>query len=150
MDCDVTREELSRFAAGDLDAGRAHAIEQHAASCRACQRRLAALGSLDEVLRSLPRVEPPASTVLNTRRALSAEVRGRREPELMTLDEVAEFLRIGLDALEEIVLELPCFELAGQLRVRRSRLLEWIDAREHAWAASSAQSEVARILADVP
>ena len=86
--------------------------------------------------------------VLNTRRALSAQVRGAHAPELMTLDEVAEFLRITLDNLEEIVLELPAFELAGQLRVRRSKLLEWVEAREHAWAASSAQSQVARILSD--
>lgn len=148
MACHVTYEELSRFAAGELDADRACAIEAHAAGCAACRQRLDALASLDGALDALPRAEPPAGVVLAARRALSAEVRGRREPELMTLDEVAEFLRIGLDELEEIVLELPCFELAGQLRVRRSRLVEWIESREHAWAASSAQSEVARILSD--
>jgi hypothetical protein len=66
----------------------------------------------------------------------------------MTLDEVAEFLRISLDELEEVVTELPAFEVAGQLRVRRARLLEWVEARERAYRRSSAQSEVARAFAD--
>ena len=148
MDCDLTYEELSRFAAGELDPERAREVELHAAGCEACQRRLAALSSVAAALRGLPRLEPPASTVINTRRVLSQQVRGVHAPELMTLDEVAEFLRISLDELEEIVLELPAFELAGQLRVRRSKLTEWIECRERSWAASSAQSEVARILSD--
>lgn len=150
MDCNVTYEELSRYAAGELPAERARELEQHAASCDGCRRRLAALSSLDVALSRAPRHEPPARALLRARRALSQELRGSGAPELMTLDEVAEFLRIGLDELEEIVLELPCFELAGQLRVRRRKLLEWIESRERAWSASSAQSEVARILADVP
>jgi len=148
MDCDVTYEDLSRLLAGDLGAEQARDIEAHAAACGACRRRLSALASLDDALRALPRHEPSPGAVLRTRRALSAEVRGRREPELMTLDEVAEFLRITLDDLEEIVLELPCFELAGQLRVRRSRLIEWVESRERAWSASSARSEVAHVLSD--
>jgi hypothetical protein len=150
VDCTLTYEELSRYAAGDLAAQRAREVKQHAASCDACRRRLGALSSLDAALSRAPRCEPPAQALLRVRRSLSRELRGSGAPELMTLDEVAAFLRVGLDALEEIVLELPCFELAGQLRVRRSKLLEWIESRERAWAASSAQSEVARILADVP
>lgn len=148
MSCDVTYEDLSRFESGELDADRAREIQAHAEDCVTCRRRLAALGSLDEALSGWPRHEPSAGAVLQAHRALSAEVRGRREPELMTLDEVAEFLRITLDELEEIVLELPCFELAGQLRVRRSRLIEWVESRERAWSASSARSEVATILSD--
>jgi len=148
VDCDVSYEELSRLAAGELPAGRARELERHAATCHACRHRLDALASLDRALDALPRLEPPAATLLRTRKALAQELRGSRPPELMTLCEAAEFLRISLDELEEIVLELPAFELAGQLRVRRARLLEWIEAREHAYARSRAQSDVARILAD--
>jgi hypothetical protein len=150
VDCDVAYEELSWLAAGELSPERAQEIEAHAAACEACRRRLEALGSLDSTLGELPRFEPPTDTVLRTRRALSQEVRAADAPELMTLDEVADYLRIGLDELEEIVLDLPAFELAGQLRVRRSRLVEWIEARERAWASTSTQSEFARILSDAP
>jgi transcriptional regulator with XRE-family HTH domain len=146
----VTYEELARLALGELDAERARAIEGHLDSCAACRRRLRALESADAALRALPRMEPPAGAVLNTRRLLSRRVRGADAPEIMTLDEVAEFLRISLDELEEVVLELPVFELAGQLRVRRSKLTEWIEERERAFARGSAQSEAARILAGAP
>ena len=150
MDCHLTYEQLSEFAAGELDATRRAATEEHLAACERCRSRLQALRELDAGLGQLRRTEPPARAVLNTRRLLSHEVRREREPELMTLDEVAAFLRISLDDLEEIVLDLPAFELAGQLRVRRSKLLEWIEARERAWTRCSAQSEVARILAHTP
>ena len=148
MDCDVTYEELARLAAGDLDGERAGEAEAHVAACVVCRRRLDALRAVDGALAALPRLEPPAGAVLKARRLLSQEVRGTQAQEIMTLDEVAELLRISLDELEEVVLELPAFELAGQLRVRRSRLLEWVEAREHAYARSSAQTEVARILSD--
>jgi hypothetical protein len=148
VDCDVTYEELARLAARELDADRAAELGQHAQACEACRRRLAALEAVDSALDRLPRLEPSAAAVLGVRRTLSREVRGGDEPELMTLDEVAGFLRISLDELEEIVLDLPAFELAGQLRVRRAKLAEWIEARERAYSRSRAQSEVARILAD--
>jgi len=150
MDCDVTYEELARFAAADLDAGRARDVAEHAKSCGPCRRRLDAVRAVDAGLRALPRAEPPAAALLRTRRLLSDETRGTRAPEIMTLDEVAEFLRISLDDLEEIVLELPAFELAGQLRVRRARLIEWVEEREQAYGRSRAQSEVARILSATP
>jgi len=148
VECDVTYEELARLADGEFDPERAGELGEHVKSCGACRQRLDALEKADAALGSLPRLQPSASAVLKTRRLLSREVRGGAEPEIMTLDEVAEFLRISLDELEEVVLELPAFELAGQLRVRRGRLLEWIEARERAYTRSSAQSEVARILSD--
>jgi len=146
VDCNVPYEQLARFAAEELNPEQARTIEEHMESCAACRCRLDALEAVDAALSGLPRMEPSASAVLATRRALSQEVRGAAAPEVMTLDEVAEFLRISLDELEEVVLELPAFELAGQLRVRRSKLVEWVAARERAYARSTAASEVARIL----
>ena len=148
MDCDVTYEELAAFASDDVAPERAQELRNHAAACPSCRQRLDALARLDAGLRSLPRFETSASALLRTRRLLSEQVRGGGRPELMTLDEVAAFLRISLDELEEVVLELPAFELAGQLRVRRSRLIEWIEARERAYSRSRAETEVARIFSD--
>jgi hypothetical protein len=146
VDCNVAYEQLARFAAGELDSEEARTIEEHMGSCGACRRRLEALEEADAALSALQRMEPSASAVLNTRRLLSREIRPAEEPEIMTLDDVADFLRISLDELEEVVLELPAFELAGQLRVRRSKLVEWVEARERSYARSRAETEVARIL----
>ena len=90
-----------------------------------------------------------ARAVLAARRAVSRVLRRPHTPEVMTLDEVAAFLRVGPDELAEVVELLPAFELAGRIRVRRARLIEWIEQRERdytrqatgSWAARAAGEE---------
>ena len=147
MECEISYEELARFAAGGLGAERAGRIDEHLESCGACRQRLLALKRVDAGLRALPRLEPRAAAVLEARRLLSVEVRGRQAPDVMTLDEVAEFLRLPLEALDELVTELPAFEVAGFVRVRRERLTEWLCERERSYLRARAESEVARMLA---
>jgi len=65
----------------------------------------------------------------------------------MTLDEVAEFLRLSPGQLDEVASDLPGFELAGQVRVRRAKLLEWIERRERSYLRNTVASRVARALA---
>ena len=74
------------------------------------------------------------------RQSLLDEMRGDL-PEIMTPAEVAAFLRIPLDDLEEVFDELPSFEFAGHVRVRRERLLEWIEQRERRQAGRIAEAE---------
>ncbi|MFP4058040.1 MAG: zf-HC2 domain-containing protein [Candidatus Brocadiia bacterium] len=150
MPCQVACDELSRYQAGDLAAEAAERLREHVAACPACRERLERLRRLDAALARLGRGEPPPGTLLRSRRAVAQTLRVRERRELMTLDEVAAFLRIGLDDLAEIVLELPAFEVAGHVRVRRSRLIEWVAGRERAWSRSSAESEVAHLLSDAP
>ena len=144
MSCDIGYEELAAFADGDLEAGRLREIREHLQCCRACAGRLKALQRADAVLESIPRVQPPAGAVLAARRAVSATIRRPLFPEIMTLAEAAEFLRITPDQLGEIVEELPAFELAGQVRIRRDRLLEWVEQRERDYARQRSDSWVAR------
>ena len=66
----------------------------------------------------------------------------------MTLDEVAAFLRLSDAQLDEVVEELPAFELGGQLRVRRQRLIEWLQQRERDYARQAAGSWAAQALSD--
>jgi len=152
MSCDITYEELAGFVSGDVDPpGRARVIDRHVAECEACRRRLEVLSQVDSTLRQLPHSEPPVAALLNVRRVLSAELRGSGTPEIMTLDDVARFLRIDPPgrALGEIVEDLPAFEIAGEIRVRRAKLLEWIERRELAYMKSTTQSGVSRILSRV-
>ena len=140
-------EELAEFASGELETARSREIEAHLERCAGCRSKLDALGEVDAALGSLRRAEPSARAVLEARRALSREVRGGGEPAIMTLDEVADFLRITPDRLEEIASGLPAFELAGQLRVRRERLVEWIEQRELLYVRRNIESSLARSLA---
>jgi len=85
--------------------------------------------------------------VLAASRTIAEATRATPRPEIMTLDEAAAFLRISPDELGEIAEELPAFELAGRIRVRRSRLIEWVARREADYARDTAASRVARVTA---
>ena len=144
MDCDVLYEELAACASGDLDPKRQAEIAEHLPRCRRCRQRLAAIKAADAALRALRPPEPPGGAILAARRALAELTRAAPAPEIMTLAETAEFLRLEPEQLGEIVEELPAFELAGQVRVRRARLVEWIRQRERTYARQAAASWVAR------
>ena len=149
MDCELSAEVLAAYSVGDVDASQGHEVEEHVRSCEQCRRHLQALGELDGALRGLVHAGPLAKAVLSARRLLSKELRGTEVREVMTLKEAAELLRISLDELGEILNEFPAFEIAGQIRVRRTRVVAWIERRERAYQKSSAESEVARAMAGV-
>jgi helix-turn-helix protein len=141
--CDVSYEDLAAFAAGD-----SAELAGHAAKCDVCRKRLDALSSADDALRRLPRPEPSASALLKVRRELAREVRpDTATPEVMTLDEVAAFLRVSADQLGDLAAELPAFELGGRIRVRRERLVKWIEVRERDYMRNSIASHAARTMA---
>jgi len=144
VNCDVTYEELAAMTAGDLDAGRARVIREHLPGCDRCRRRLAALEQADDALGALRPAGPSPAAVLAARRAIGEEIRPIRGDEIMTLSEAAAFLRIDEDEVGEILDELPAFELAGRVRIRRSRLIEWIAQRERDYTRRRAASWAAR------
>lgn len=144
MSCDIAYEELAAFADGDLNPSRLEEIREHLAGCGACRKRLDALSRSDALLAATRRLPPSGSAILAARRALSEVIRRRQVPEIMTLAEAAEFLRVTPDQLGEVVEELPAFELGGQIRLRRQRLLEWIEHRERDYSRQVSASWVAR------
>ncbi len=146
--CETTYEQLAAFAAGEAPPDDNAAIERHVASCSRCRRRIAALGRADEQLRQAPRLTPSAEAVEHIRIAVAAAAQPLAPAEIMTLDEVAVFLRLSEPEMEEIAAELPAFELAGRVRVRRARLIEWVEHRERAYRQQSLQNEAARLLSD--
>jgi len=148
-ECDVTYEELARMTAGDLSPERGAELKRHALGCEACRRRLDALRDVDDVLGVLPREEPSARAVLEARRLISSELRGSGGPEVLTLREVAEFLRVSPDEMDRLAGDLPAFEIAGNIRVRRARLIEWIERRERGFLRTGIESEAARLIAGV-
>lgn len=49
---------------------------------------------------------------------------------MLDIEEVAQLLQLTMPQLLEIVEDLPSFEVAGRLRFRKERILEWIDTKE--------------------
>ena len=145
----LSSEELSALALGELTGERQTVAEDHVVDCAECRERFGALRALEAALGALPGFEPPAAAVLETRRAVNAAVRGAAEPEVLTLPEVAGILRVDMAQLRYVMDDLPVFELAGQIRVRRSKLIEWIEEREGAYERRRIESQVAGILAGV-
>ncbi len=123
-------ETLVRYADGELPAGEVAAVEAHLAACGVCSRRYAALGQADAMLARMPKVEPSALALLRARHALRAVIEPEPEPEIMTLSEVTDYLRVSRDELEELTPALPVFVLGSQIRVRRAALMRWIEDRE--------------------
>lgn len=142
--CEMTYEELAAFAAGDLDARRHSGINDHLLRCERCRDRIDALGRADEALAELVPAKPSPRAVADVRQALSQAIRTEAPPQVMTLEQVAMFLQITADQLGEIAETLPAFELAGQIRVRRVRLVEWIEQRERDYSRNSAASSAAQ------
>jgi hypothetical protein len=149
MTCDVTYEELAEFAAGEVHGERSRKISEHLASCEMCRNRLNVLRDVDVILPTIPRIQPGTQAILNTRRLISREIRNADTPEIVTLDEVAAYLRISLDQMGEIIEDLPVFEIAGQIRLRRAKLIEWIEQREQSHMRSNIESNISRSLKGV-
>lgn len=145
MSCDLDYGELAARTADELTPERAREIDTHVVACPRCRRLLALLDAADAQLAALPRMQPSADALLTTRRALSEITRGGHAPEIMTLEEVAEYLRMDADTLGEIAEELPAFELAGQVRVRRTQLVEWIEQRERDYMRATSASWAAQV-----
>jgi len=134
MECEECRQRLSEFAAGETPQHEAAAVQEHVEQCAACARLLAAMRATADLVEALPDEEPPRSLVLR--------ILGRVEelsapdlaeaPEIMTLEQAARFLQVPPAKLESELVTLPAFEIAGELRIRRDRLLTWVEERERA------------------
>ena len=144
MNCEITNEDLAAFAIGESEPGREAEIREHIINCTSCHQRIKALEQTDTLLESLKPTAPSVSAILSARRSLSEIIHGSQVSEIMTLEETANFLRITSEQLGEIVEDLPAFELAGQIRVRRARLVEWIQRRERDYNRQVSESWVAR------
>ena len=95
---------------------------------------------MDELVPAMP---SPAA-LASVRKALQQATVADTSQQIMTLDQVATFLQIDSDQLGEIAETLPAFELAGQIRVRRAKLIEWIEQRERDYSRNVAASWAAR------
>jgi len=123
MQHDITQDELAQFAAGECTPQHAQRVESHIANCAQCRDLLNTLQEADALLATLRHDEPSVDALYAVRQAVSSELDMKGTPQIMTLDEVAEFLRIPTESLETMAGELPAFLLGGEIRVRRENPL---------------------------
>ncbi len=76
--------------------------------------------------------------LLRIQAALDEELR-RIEPAaaprpVMTIQELAGYLRVTEVAIEGYLGEIPCFELGGKLLFRKEAVDKWLEARERSYA----------------
>jgi hypothetical protein len=157
--CSISDTTLAAYAAGDLATAEATSLAAHIASCPHCTRRLAHLTSADRALRTYVHHPLPSSTASRILDTIEARARAQEQAqparEIMTLDEAVSYLRLSPTQAEEILNDLPAFELAGQIRIRRSRLIEWVEQQERIYqrnvtrtaALQSLRSAIAKGLA---
>ena len=148
MNCELTHEEVAAYAAGEGDAAHRAHVKRHLAKCAACRERTDAIGRADRELTHPPPFAPSPEAVERTRAAIAQELAHLNPPEIMTLEEAGRMLRLSPEELGEIASELPAFELAGRIRIRRGRLLEWIAQREKRYRSAGVESQVARLLTE--
>ncbi len=108
-------------------------------------RAVAALERVDVALANLaarPRPAPaPAACLRAVRAAGNDRVQAALPPttdDILTLGAVADLLGLTSAQMDDVAGELPAFELAGTVRVRRSRLMAWIAERERAFRREQA------------
>jgi anti-sigma factor RsiW len=131
MNRHIDDEDLARLVSGETDADESARLRAHVDTCSQCGALARAVTEVDGLLTALPPAGPSPAGLLATRRELTREIGRRGEPEILTLEEVADLLRLRPQEFAEVASELPAFEVGGQIRVRRSRLLAWIGEREH-------------------
>jgi len=137
--CLECQQLLSPYQKGELGREDAEGVASHIANCPACASRVAALGQLDSLLRGLPSPPPPSAVLMSVRERVHQDIAGG---EIMDAGQVAAFLRLTQEQVLDSLDELPCFEVAGQIRFRRAALMQWIEDREAARRRDALRSEL--------
>ena len=78
MKCEEIKELLTEYLDGELPAGDAASVEEHAAECEACRAELEALRQTSALLKSLPRADAPAGLAQNVAASLDRQITARR------------------------------------------------------------------------
>lgn len=141
MPCSLDPLRLVAWLDGDLSPAAGRRLEAHLAACPKCSALVGVLQRQEEALRAEIGRAVPTAVLARLRHSLPPAEATSAWPDVMTLDEVARYLRIALDDLDRFASDLPAFEVAGQVRVRRTELVKWISRREQDHAVQRLHTE---------
>jgi len=127
-------ESIITYLYGEAAADEIRLMETHLAACPDCADKVAGLkktaASVDKI------AETPVPEFLGERLSASFE---KKQPaaenhealsEIMTPQELGEFLKVPIGTIYELLSDIPYLTLAGQIRFRRSSVERWLELRE--------------------
>ena len=127
MKCPECQNMLSEYERRELGPSESARVAEHVRSCARCAKKLEALHCLDDLVRAVPTASPSAAALLEVRARVHGEAAGG---EILDADQVAAYLGLSREDVLQSLDDLPCFEVAGQIRFRRSALSAWIEEQE--------------------
>jgi excisionase family DNA binding protein len=116
----------------------------HAQGCAACRSDLQSLQRLLAALEGAAADELPRAARTRVMGALLAAAQGA--PEIMTLPEVAAYLRVSEATVRSALDRIPHFDVGGELRFRRAGLDRWIEREEQQPARSGITGPVLTLI----
>ncbi|MBN1671512.1 MAG: hypothetical protein JXR37_10790 [Kiritimatiellae bacterium] len=75
-------------------------------------------------------VDPDPRVAEDVRNRIHADLRATGAPEIMDMYDLAHYLKVGVEDVEQMLDQLPHFEFAGKIRFRKVRIEQWLSERE--------------------
>ena len=123
---------LEAFFDGELSSEQQNEFRAHLEQCETCRTRLNQLTALRASIRHQGEVSLSHDADLRLRRRIHREIRpDNRLPEILDIESVAQLMQLSVSEVAEILDEIPHFEIAGRIRFRRNRVLDWLREKEH-------------------
>jgi excisionase family DNA binding protein len=160
MKCEEIRDRLTEFSDDELPEDMYKIIQTHLDDCEDCRKELESLRSVlnvcqqwkgiepsrdweSELKKKLTKIQRPPemeieilrSAVIGlSQRVLKLEEKGALPPtlegEIMTVEELARYLRLSVDKVFEIVNQIPKFRVSYEYRFVRESIDQWIRSLE--------------------
>ena len=114
-------------------------VAAHRETCAACAAEINDVDILRDVLvgGDGDEEEPPGPELLERVKSRLAQAAPAPTAEVLTIEELAQLLRVPVDEVYAHLGELPAFEFAGRVRFRRAAVERWIEEQEERWRSQA-------------
>lgn len=115
---------------GEASTAERQRIESHINACRACRNTMAKLRQTVKMLKNCPDIPATQPDVPFDQPDILPKTDYPDDDALMTPDDLARFLRVPLQAIFDLLHDIPYINLGGRLRFRRESVQRWLKMRE--------------------
>lgn len=131
--------EMAWAQADELTVDEQAAFDAHLTECVDCRSEVEGVAHVRDALAPAPDEAGPGLDVLDRvkRRLATAAEAAAPVAEVLTPEEAAAFLQVTPEELYDNLDQLPAFEFAGRVRIRRRALEAWIEEKEQSFRQQS-------------
>ncbi|MEZ7891091.1 MAG: helix-turn-helix domain-containing protein [Candidatus Wallbacteria bacterium] len=136
-----TEELIISYLYNELNDSEIEEMEKHIAVCRECAIKIK---DMKKTIFSLTQIKETTlpdfledriadslkNLTINSENTFVQKNKPDSSSEIMTPAELAEFLKLPVKAIYEILNDIPHLSLAGQIRFRKSSIDKWLESRE--------------------